>query len=500
MIRLPHSDSFRHLPLVSFAVAGGLLTSVAMGQSTVVIFDGFGDADRNNDGQVDNFDLDASSNGVLEPYTPPNFPDVTIDEILPTNPLIDPTDTGIRWLGAGGFTSSPNGDTGLFDEKIFGRIIDDSAGVAPEGVSIDSGLALGLNSKGRGTTVTGFFGQNVALGTNVGDQVKVSYDIRLWDSSPNGNSPATPDLADLRFGLYQDTDGQIGQTSSFSGPNFTAAVWGEDDGTFDGQFVGPGARDDHGWGARIKIGPGYPSDGADAATPSGSMTGPRIFEETNDPDPSSTNRQRILQGSDDDFVAAPDDVNPNFTTMLQGKVYNFALTLERTEESILATYDVMNITDGTSFSFGGEESLNDGATDPGSGGIQSESWDYFALRISSANSFNETDYDLVLDNFMLETIAASVGMGIVGDYDEDGQVAQGDLNLVLNNWGAARTFEDPGGTVFSTANVDQEELNGVLNNWGAQAAPSFEGAAVPEPATFAALGGLALLGLRRRRA
>ncbi|MEM1097960.1 MAG: PEP-CTERM sorting domain-containing protein [Planctomycetota bacterium] len=99
---------------------------------------------------------------------------------------------------------------------------------------------------------------------------------------------------------------------------------------------------------------------------------------------------------------------------------------------------------------------------------------------------------------ILLTGTEGVISGLVGDYDEDGQVAQGDLNLVLNNWGAARTFEDPGGTVFSTANVDQEELNGVLNNWGAQSAPSFEGSAVPEPATVAALGLLALAGLRRR--
>ncbi|MEM1097961.1 MAG: PEP-CTERM sorting domain-containing protein [Planctomycetota bacterium] len=99
------------------------------------------------------------------------------------------------------------------------------------------------------------------------------------------------------------------------------------------------------------------------------------------------------------------------------------------------------------------------------------------------------------DAFSLTAVA-----GLVGDFDDDGQVAQGDLNQVLNNWGGTRTFEDSAGTVFTTASVDQEELNAVLNNWGSSAAPSFEGSAVPEPATAAALGLLALAGLRRRSA
>ncbi|MEM8784015.1 MAG: PEP-CTERM sorting domain-containing protein, partial [Planctomycetota bacterium] len=96
------------------------------------------------------------------------------------------------------------------------------------------------------------------------------------------------------------------------------------------------------------------------------------------------------------------------------------------------------------------------------------------------------------------TISLGDAAGIIGDYDDSGQVEQGDLNLVLNNWGQAAPF-DPNGDPFDTPNVDQEELNRVLNNWGSTAAPSFEGSAVPEPATMAILGGLALAGLRRRR-
>ncbi|MEM1026521.1 MAG: hypothetical protein AAGJ38_00385 [Planctomycetota bacterium] len=88
--------------------------------------------------------------------------------------------------------------------------------------------------------------------------------------------------------------------------------------------------------------------------------------------------------------------------------------------------------------------------------------------------------------------------GLLGDYDESGQVEQGDLNLVLNNWGTNRTFEDPGGTAFSTSLVDQEELNLVLNNWGSASVPNFEGSALPEPAAALAVLGLVGTCLRRR--
>lgn len=73
-------------------------------------------------------------------------------------------------------------------------------------------------------------------------------------------------------------------------------------------------------------------------------------------------------------------------------------------------------------------------------------------------------------------------VSLLGDYDDSDAVEQGDLNLVLNNWGQEATFE-PNGAPFGTSTVDQEELNRVLNNWGSTSAPSFEGFDVPEPAT-----------------
>ncbi|MEM7577888.1 MAG: PEP-CTERM sorting domain-containing protein [Planctomycetota bacterium] len=88
--------------------------------------------------------------------------------------------------------------------------------------------------------------------------------------------------------------------------------------------------------------------------------------------------------------------------------------------------------------------------------------------------------------------------GLAGDFNDSGAVEQGDLNLVLNNWGGNRTFED-GTTAFTTNNVDQEELNAVLNNWGSSSAPSFAGFDVPEPAMLGLWGaGMMCLTGRRR--
>jgi cyclophilin family peptidyl-prolyl cis-trans isomerase len=77
--------------------------------------------------------------------------------------------------------------------------------------------------------------------------------------------------------------------------------------------------------------------------------------------------------------------------------------------------------------------------------------------------------------------------GVEGDYNANGRVEQGDLDLVLLNWGEdaaplpAGWFQDlPSGT------VDQSELDGVLLNWGSAAASAapLASTSVPEPATW----------------
>ncbi len=74
-----------------------------------------------------------------------------------------------------------------------------------------------------------------------------------------------------------------------------------------------------------------------------------------------------------------------------------------------------------------------------------------------------------------------------GDYNASGQVEQGDLDLVLQNWGRDTVANGvPTGWTNDLPDglIDQAELDGVLLNWGATAAPNFGGASVPEPGVF----------------
>ncbi len=106
--------------------------------------------------------------------------------------------------------------------------------------------------------------------------------------------------------------------------------------------------------------------------------------------------------------------------------------------------------------------------------------------------------DVLFSNVVFNVLGGDV---ITGDYDTSGQVEQGDLDIVLQNWGTGTFTGDEnalvGGGPFD-GTVDQNELDGVLQNWGSVATPDFTGSAVPEPAALALLGVGGLAALRRR--
>ncbi|MEM1026667.1 MAG: glycosyl hydrolase [Planctomycetota bacterium] len=104
------------------------------------------------------------------------------------------------------------------------------------------------------------------------------------------------------------------------------------------------------------------------------------------------------------------------------------------------------------------------------------------------------DTSALLTEGILAVVSA---VALPGDFDGDGLVAQGDLNLVLSHWGVDTSISGiPSGWINELPDgpVDQAELNAVLSNWGAAAAPSFGGSAIPEPATaaWAFVGALAI--------
>ncbi|MEM7577469.1 MAG: choice-of-anchor tandem repeat NxxGxxAF-containing protein [Planctomycetota bacterium] len=112
---------------------------------------------------------------------------------------------------------------------------------------------------------------------------------------------------------------------------------------------------------------------------------------------------------------------------------------------------------------------------------------------SGLNNAGEIAFSFALTDGRTGVAVWSQGGTLAGDYNDSGSVEQGDLNLVLNNWGQDASADDDGlvGIPVGWVNdppegqIDQEELNRVLNNWGQALPPSFgddsNESTVPEP-------------------
>lgn len=90
--------------------------------------------------------------------------------------------------------------------------------------------------------------------------------------------------------------------------------------------------------------------------------------------------------------------------------------------------------------------------------------------------------------YLPNSLVLSVGAAssLSGDYNGNGTVEQGDLDLVLLNWGAAGA-PPPAGWVndLPVGPIDQAELDRILLNWGATANVTLAGSNVPEPTGLA---------------
>lgn len=501
----PHS-------LVAFAALAMLSTPAF---AVVVIRDGFGDADLNNNGTALE-DVDVSVQGGVgsTTYIPGRLVDGSGNE--PTNMEIDAalpgSDPGIRWVQMRGFSGALANDVpGAGASKPSIRIVDDTQGAMLEtsngtgglGIqAIDSGYAMSWESRGGGSSAAGFFDRSIALGSEVGDQVKVNFDFRIWRDAPNLNGNNTnnvPNFGELRFGLFQDTDNQLGQVNPFAGRQvdsegvplgdqlneFQPATWGQEEGMFEGSLTGAqgvgddiGTNGDNGWQASVVMGASQFQGGANA----------RIREEVQ--------TDRILQGQDTETIAIPNNINENpflppvfdFVDLDFSKVYNIELVLERDlididgedMETITASLNVLDKATMELFTLTGTDDLVD--ANERAPGINSESWDYFAIRNASSGS---GEFDFLLDNFQVEVIGSNEGLA--GDFNNDGTVDAADYTT----WRAGL------GTTFTEADFAIWR-----SNYGASlAASSTATASVPEPASLVLMGFIALVfGQRQTRA
>lgn len=386
--------SWRNVVVATMAV---LLASSATSLWAVVITDGFGDADRDNANGITFYDTDVNNSGTWNVTTgDPNNPGP--DENLNDKGLIevtaaeDASDVGIKWSATRGFTSSNTGDP-----KANIKIINDNVatGIEPQNTLHNSGLALGYEGKGNGSSMIGAFGQPVVLGPDVGNMIVVKIDARWWFEADNDEG--LPAVGEMRWGLFQDTDDELGlfDTVGLIDPNGVQASveWGAEDG--DWRSNQPGPEGDKGIWTALPNGIDDPNTGVDG-------NDARIRYEYNLAGINGTsNNGRFLEGSgasntpgsggDVSTVASPTGDGP-------GGVFGVAGPVELRMDIIRLAGGLLQVATYVD----GVELLRDEIkpTDSGASFMQPapESFDYFAFRNASGKQ------DHVFDNFEIRNV------------------------------------------------------------------------------------------------
>jgi hypothetical protein len=453
-------------------VASLSLSPVALAE--VVIFDGFGDADRDNDGVIEFYDTDLNDSGTWNDAT--EDADLITRGITEVTAATNASDVGIIWSGLRSFDTTAN----IAKGKV--RIINDNVPIGSETVSQihNDGLALGVETRGGGSPIMGRFPQSVELGLEEGDMVVASVDFRSWSES---NTPAAhPVINEIRWGLFEDTDGELGESAPYgdgwfnNGGNGATVVWGRDDGNW--YKSDPGAEGDKG----IHVGYEY-GDTFFTAESNARIRWEYNLAGINGTNPATTGSDgRILEGlgvsatpgagGDVATIATPTGMTPD------GPGGDFDLNPHTLRMEIIRLAD--GLVQVASF-IDGAEILRDEikTTDTGYALLEPPafSYDYVAFRPTS-------DFDYVIDNFQVEVIGSNEGL--TGDHNGDGKVDAADY--VAWRKDPAGFGGDPDGY------IDWRE------NFGAGNGPGGAPSSIPEPASTALLmiGGLLATGTRRR--